>query len=281
MFRTLLYRTLALGFGLSTGLLCSCSGESASQLPTADSDAEVEGEPAFNPDLAFLLRGQEIPVDRVGPFSALTDWSQDGSPDLITYSNQFIGEIPFTRLLENDGNGNFSLRGLIPATQSGFLPLLPVKDLNGDGAPDFLVQVLTDGPGIFRLEIHSIQRDATTSILWNGPVLEGYLFSNLTVDWDFDGDLDVVVGVASTDLAEVLVYENKGEGRFIPVGEPLAELGSSVFSLEDINGDRLVDLSVAGGRLLDISLGVGPGVFAEPVRFRLSGFPQKLSLIHI
>ncbi len=185
----------------------------------------------------------------------LADLDGDGHVDMI------IGnEEPPNGLLFNDGKGNF-----IEHAQG--LPLkLPlhtreviVFDANGDGKPDILFANLTSNGGPWdkdpraRLFINRGNRMFADETELRMP---GQLFSTYaaaTIDYDRDGDLDIILSAIKTppfEEMQVQALRNDGTGHFTLVTDeviPASSRGRSWgIAIGDVNADGIGDLVIGG-----------------------------------
>lgn len=132
---------------------------------------------------------------------AMADLDRDGDLDIV--AGEYFKP---NRIFINDGKGFFTQGSLLGEANS-FTQHIKVGDLNGDGWPD----------------VAQYNRDKPCKIFWNDG--QGKFLSETTItqrsynyasfellDWDRDGDLDLVIAPNSENT--VFVYENLGAGQF-------------------------------------------------------------------
>src|SRR5262249_21549731 len=130
-------------------------------------------------------------------------------------------------------------------------------DLDGDSRPDLVVLLdrgqTPDGRALARV---AIQKNlggglfASPAILDDAPVVPP--IAARPVDWDGDGDLDIVVAeLTGRDAARLQIYLNDGQGHFQP--DP-----DSPVPLPDNAGSGAIGLAKGLAVLWDGSYGEGP-----------------------
>jgi len=128
---------------------------------------------------------------------AITDLDGDGDPDLVAITTDALVWI------ENDGTGQFAAAQTLLADLPPEVRTLKTADLDGDGVLDLLLgnDMLFGSSGLFWAANEDGQFSALEVI---EPVESGPF---IAVDFDGDGDLDVLQGGLYVGL-----YENTGAG---------------------------------------------------------------------
>src|SRR5215469_5988405 len=180
-----------------------------------------------------------------GANTFVADFNGDGKPDILTADGTM-----------NLGNGDGTFK-LGTAVSGG---ALAVSDFNGDGRPDVLQQgtgtllvLLGNGDGTFQAAISSAPTNYT-------------LTNIVAVDLNGDGKADVV-GIFNS---MALVYLSHGDGTFAsPVSYNIGatQTTETALSVDDFNGDHVVDIAVTNGAASQeiVFPGKGDGTFLAPV----------------
>ncbi len=165
----------------------------------------------------------------------LGDFDSDGDMDVIFINQGGFGH----EYYKNDGNGNFSIAGFLPATNGG---AIAVGDVNNDNFPDVILGnidevnfcLINNGDGSFTNETNDRLPGTVKST--DDVLLE---------DIDDDGDLDLFF--ANRDGNQILI--NDGTGVFedqssqrLPQG---VDMDTRKASFGDVNNDGKPDLFLA------------------------------------
>ncbi len=193
-------------------------------------------------------------------FSGMVDVDADGDLDLVlgTWDGNLVNQ--GSKVLLNDGHGDFTKRAPIVLPASGLDKEIVLEveaiDLNGDAWPDLMLSVtnggdhtafyhtdyiqllVNDGTGHFRDETASrLPQDRDSS-------RPGWLMSLQSVDFNRDGHPDILAESAGEPIAS-RVYLNRGDGSFALDWE--SDPGGRAFAA-DVDGDGMADVVAAAGR---------------------------------
>jgi hypothetical protein len=232
-------------------------------------DVDLDGDPDLvvgnnGQDFLFLNRGDgtfedetagRLPVsDDITQDVAAGDIDADGDIDLV------LGNEDGNKVLTNDGAGNFAdeTADRYPAAAAGEETRdADLEDVDGDGDLDlFLANVLLFAPGVDpqdRLLINDGTGrffDETTMRL---PAEQRSTMSAGFLDFDADGDLDIVTGPlgdlgGETAPAAYQALVNEGDGRYSESASVLPPgVTGNGFDVEpaDLDGDGQPDLFLA------------------------------------
>ncbi|NKY39517.1 FG-GAP-like repeat-containing protein, partial [Cellulomonas septica] len=135
-----------------------------------------------------------------------------------------------------------------------------VADLDGDGRKD---AVATTATGFVLLK----QASGALSVAGQTPVTSGGTayrgFDIATVDWDGDGDQDVVV---STSRPSIQVFRNNGSGVFTPLAEAQSQ---QYLAVGDVTGDGKPDVVTTHA----VHPQAADGTLAAPITLPSAGGP--------
>ena len=200
-----------------------------------------------NADLDFL---QENPFKELNFGSSVvvmptvSDWDADGNLDLL------VSKQSRTSVFLNE-HGSLQLHGVLePLSSLGChetIASLAAIDFDWDGDLDLVVLCWS---GVFLFErfagdkLSEAQWLVDYSQLTSLDLSSTKIMGGTVVDWDFDGDLDLLLGTGSGRL----LYLRQEQGRFVFVenstfSKIVAE-GNSKPTVEDWNGDGRLDLVV-------------------------------------
>lgn len=135
-----------------------------------------------------------------------------------------------------------------------------VADLDGDGKKDAVATTAT-GFVLLRQASGTLTVAGQTPVTFGGTAYRG--FDVATVDWDGDGDQDVVV---STIRPSIQVFRNNGLGQFTPVAEALSE---QYLAVGDVTGDTRPDVVTTHA----VHAQAAGGTLTAPVTLPFAGGP--------
>jgi Tfp pilus assembly protein PilF len=137
-------------------------------------------------------------------------------------------------------------RGHASATPLGRNAILSA-DLNYDFKTD-LVFATAGGVRIYQQDTPQRFIDVTAKTKLPAGIINGSYTGAWALDFDLDGDLDVILGVAH---GEPVVLRNNGDGTFAPVRPFKGVDGMAGFTYGDINGQGVPDVALidGGGKL--------------------------------
>jgi hypothetical protein len=199
-------------------------------------------------------------------FAAFVDFDNDGRRD-VHIGTGFSPTDEADYLYRNLGDGSFVLvtNAMTRRVQSSMSATW--GDYNGDGRLDVFLGNVTGSLAPRANELWFSQPDGSfqQAAAEDFPGLNRRNFGSAAVDYDLDGDLDVLVTTNPGGL--VIAYDNRGQGAFDTVA--LGGSGSYIGSVGvgDYDNDGLPDLYVAYGANFGLLLhnqGGGQFVGADP-----------------
>ena len=220
-----------------------------------DGQGHFSEQPSLLPHPSVSLGGVSYPATNT--FSGMVDVDGDGDLDLILGAWDGDPLHAASKILLNDGNGNFTKAAPVMLPLSGVAGeiVLDVKaiDLNGDAYPDLMLSVtnggardtfyhtdyiqllVNDGTGHFRDETAVRLPQSMDS---SEP---GWLMSLTPVDFNHDGHVDILAESAGAPVTS-RVYLNQGDGTFALDWESAA--GARAFAA-DVDEDGMTDVVTA------------------------------------
>lgn len=236
-----------------------------------------------------LADGSPIAVGPMAGEPALGDANGDGNLDIFLACGTCCGSQPsplsgHVMVLLGDGRGQFKPAKSSPIKVAPSARKLALGDVNRDGKLDILVAqhdsyaitiLLGDGKGDYQPAKDS------PALAGNGP--RSHTHDIVVADVNRDGNLDALTTNANDNTVSVLLGD--GTGRFSPsAGSPVSagRHPYDVVTLNDVNGDGLLDLITPNLRAntVTVMLGDGKGGFtaANGSPFALGPRPGYVSV---
>lgn len=197
-------------------------------------------------------------------FSGMVDVNGDGALDLILGSWDGNQRKTPTKVVLNDGRGNFLVDAPIALPTSGVDQQIVLDvdaiDLNGDGLPDLMLSITNGGEQDVFYQTHYIQllvnqgngqfRDETVLRLPQTQQASGlgWYMSLSSVDLNNDGLADILAESAG-HLMSSKAYLNRGDGTFALLWESAP--GERV-QAADMDEDGMLDLVAANDHQLTV-----------------------------
>ncbi|MFQ5454778.1 MAG: FG-GAP-like repeat-containing protein [Nitrospirota bacterium] len=217
------------------------------------------GDGTFSSDSTIFLsiRGCSKAVD-------LGDIDNDGDLDILIVNFYNSSDCPqFTRLLMNDGIGNFTdvTKTNLPEGLSGRYQSIAglFSDINGDGYPDIIIANLSSNNLLYINNGDGSFRDVTDTAI--PPTNSADTTAISTGDIDGDGDMDIIFFT----LDKEVLFLNDGNGVFTDASVNLPDISDSTWDgrLIDIDSDKDLDiLKINNGQNL-IYINDGKGRFFD------------------
>ena len=210
-------------------------------------------------------------LDHAGYYtSELIDVDRDGNLDLLVAGHEF-GDAPSLILWGNTepGFANSTASTLPAVTNFGIVVDIDVGDFDGDGINDVLLNRAGSEPGrgfydgiylqlLKGQEDRRTFSDITDSSIDNETLLDtygndwGWFVWLIVQDWDFDGDLDILVDNHAAN-EQGLVLINQGRALFstlvVQLGEPSPTVPHAPENLKAVgrDGEAVLNWSAPGG----------------------------------
>lgn len=184
------------------------------------------------------------------------DYNKDGNMDLV------IGGMADISLLQNDGQGVFSVAGTVLSGETPFD--IVVKDLDGNGYDDIVLcnQYASQG----NLNILKVFKNdgAGNFSLADSYNVGSASFSIAVNDINGDGKPDIAACVPNSTGNNALVYlfENNGSGGFTPTSNFISGTYAGAVILNDFDGDGYNDLTAGDIQGSSTAIFVNNGVSA-------------------
>ncbi|MCO5267309.1 MAG: FG-GAP-like repeat-containing protein [Brumimicrobium sp.] len=176
----------------------------------------------------------------------LQDLDGDGDLDAIVAGHD-AANTKYTKLYENDGNGNFTEVTGTPFAAVDY-PDFAFGDVDGDGKIDIVMTGMDGVNGVTHLYKNQGNLTFTNTLnalqsVWYGAIDLG--------DIDGDGDLDLVLSGYQSDIStpKLFIYKNNGNGAFAAgpiMSGTMDEITSGSVKFIDADEDGDLDLLVVG-----------------------------------
>ncbi|HZW08745.1 MAG TPA: FG-GAP-like repeat-containing protein [Phycisphaerales bacterium] len=207
----------------------------------------------------------------------LGDIDLDGDLDAVTVSSSI-------HTLKNDGTGVMTVAD-DPRLFSLF-GYIELRDYNGDGYPD--LGMCQDRNGLAGYDFFTAMNlgDGSYGPISRWPLVSCGTYHFTSLDWDNDGDLDVIAseeGGCPGEDKRLFYLEGNGDGTFQPRREEVVINDAyAMLASADLDGDGNADL-VASGRVENtvgfvVRLGNGDGTFGAPAVFAPGSAPPPINV---
>ena len=178
-------------------------------------------------------------ISPIGPKFKIHDLNKDGLIDFV-----FVSQDKLEIYIKDS-----SLNGYTKATKSftGFFAIeVTVGDFSGDGYPDIVISLLSNGSDGKVIEYKNLG-DGTFGVSLDIQTPSKPFYGLIPTDFNKDGRLDLVVGSFSGSDA-VMILQNAGNDTFInkPTGNPLSRTIKDL-EVSDLDNDgnlEIIELSV-------------------------------------
>ncbi len=174
-----------------------------------------------------------------------SDIDNDGDEDLLI-TGENLSSQRISKLYENDGSGNFSLKSGTVLNGVAF-GAIAFADVNGDNFTDVLITGINNS-GQRIAELYTNDGSGNYSLV-SGTPFDGVQGSSVTfADIDGDNDIDVLIAGINNSLQKIAkLYKNNGSGDFTLVpGTPFDGVQGSSAAFADIDRDNDEDLLMTG-----------------------------------
>lgn len=188
----------------------------------------------------------------------MTDIDKDGDKDMI------VGNEDGNKIYINNGSGFFTdeTSARLPLTVPMETRKVTIEDINKDGDPDiYFSNVNFKGSNIAqdRIYINDGTGRFTDETSTRLPAEHYHSLDAVFIDYDFDGDNDMMSGIGFNPNRAIQVFENTGSGIFTEVFPPKvipAGLTGDAIGIKvaDYNRDNLLDIYFCNRGQVDILL---------------------------
>ncbi|MBL4670009.1 MAG: VCBS repeat-containing protein [Flavobacteriales bacterium] len=187
-------------------------------------------------DSSFVL--YEYVNQAIGDF-IISDFDNDGDADIIVLKST-SGEF---YLRENIGSGNFS-PPVVVLNESLLVIILERGDVDGDGLVDLIFASYSPHQSYWSKNLGGLTFAVADTLIDKNATGSMVIKAIRSVDFEGDGDMDLVtvVGAGTSNVPYVSI--NDGVGNFATINTPAQAVHGS-FSLEDFNGDGYVDFGLS------------------------------------
>ncbi|MGV3549306.1 cadherin domain-containing protein [Rhizobium sp.] len=197
--------------------------------------------PVINIDGPLLFTPGQVDIPRYGNYATAFAEDMDGDGDLdIVVVDKSGDKLDW---YANDGQGNISGTATsMPIGTYGYS--VRFADIDGDGKKDLLLS--SNGNGVEdttagKVEWFKGNGDGTFGDAQQvvGGILNA--FETIAVDFDNDGDLDLVT-VGANENQRVILSTNNGDGTFTNTDLAIGAVNAQTIRVADINGDGKLDV---------------------------------------
>jgi|GEM_PF-993477 len=195
-------------------------------------------------------------------YLAVGDVDGDGDLDVLAVGNNASGNTGVASTRFNDGNGNFAPSTVqVAVDYNSTSPTL--GDIDGDGDLDLITVSNRNTSSAANIRLNDGHGNFSIPTANAGFGLGGSAGGCALGDVDGDGDLDIVAAVS--DLNKVIIRLNDGQGVFSNPAIPEVNVGNLPRSLKlgDVDGDGDLDILTCHSSTVDVCLNNGQGGFTR------------------